>query len=286
MLRNKTALVLEGGGLRGAFSAGVVATLHHRLDIKPDYIFATSSAGPSAAFFATGQTEVAIRLWENRTYASHLISPLHLLKRRPLMDIDKLVDSFRTPTPLAVELLRDSPTRVLISVTNCRTGTAEYVPMTDSNAFDLLTATMALPLAYGRVIRLHGQDYIDGGLRGSIPLEPALELDIKNIIVVLTQPPGYRKKPSRSLKIAGRATYPNYPELWPAFEQRAEAYNRQADQVEALQREGRLHVIQPQTVLPASRMTRDRNRILQTIQAGRNTAKHWLAENDVARLLS
>ena len=272
----RTALVLEGGGLRGAFAAGVVAALDRLHSVRPDYAFATSAAGPSAAFLATGQIELAIRLWENRTHASHLISPLHLLQRRPLMDVDKLVDSFRSPKPLLVERFADSHTRVFISVTNCRTGEPEYVGMGPDNAFSLLTATMALPVAYGRVVRLCGEEYIDGGLTAPIPLEPALQRNIENIIVVLTQPAGYRKKPSRTLRVSGRLTYPRYPELWPAFQQRAERYNRTADLVDELEARGRLSVIRPPEPLPASRMTRRRDLILKTIQAGRDSARLWL----------
>lgn len=274
--RRKTALVLEGGGLRGAFSAGVVATLARNRMTPIDTIFATSSAGPCAAFFATGQSEVAIRLWENRTYDGHLISPKHWLSLRPLMDVDKLVSSFRRPIPLAVERLASSPTRVRISVTNCRSGTAEFIPMDEQNAFDLLTATMALPVAYGRVVEIHGQRYVDGGLRASIPIAPALEEDPDDIIVVLTQPRGYRKRPSKALAVAGRANYPGYPELWSAFSGRADSYNHDADQVDALERAGRLQVIRPSEPLPASRMTRNRGRIMATIQAGRNAARRWL----------
>src|SRR5690606_8637254 len=87
--REKTyALVVEGGGLRGAFCAGVLEALHHLAPTAPSHVYATSAGAPSAAYLATGQIELAIRLWETRTHASHLVSPRHWLKGRPLMDID------------------------------------------------------------------------------------------------------------------------------------------------------------------------------------------------------
>lgn len=272
----KTAIVLEGGGLRGAFCAGVMATLDRQLARRPDFVCATSAAGPSAAFLTTGQIDVSIGLWENRTHAGHLISPAHWFKGRPLMDVDKLVDTFRAPRPLAVERFDDAPTQVLIAVTNCRTGQAEFVPMRSDNAFKLLTATMALPIAYGKVVQVYEQFYIDGGLTASIPLEPVLDRDVEHILVVLTRPRGYAKIQSRSAELIARLSYPQYPELWRVFAHRAQVYNNSIEQVEALEAAGRISVIRPEAPLPASRMTRDRRRIMDTIQVGRNSAKEWL----------
>jgi predicted patatin/cPLA2 family phospholipase len=275
--RKKTALVLEGGGLRGAFTAGVVATLDSLLEKPPDLVFATSAAGPSAAFLATRQTELSIHLWQNRTHGAHLISPMHWLARRPLMDVDKLVDSFRGPRPLNTAALSNSSIEAYLAVTNCQTGGAEHVRLTQENAFALLTATMALPVAYGRVVEINGAPYIDGGVSASIPIEPALERVHDELIVVLTQPLGFRKQAGRSARLTARWAYPKHPALWNAFERRAELYNHALDVVAQLEAAGRASVIRPLAPLPASRMTRNRELILRTIQLGRNSARAWLA---------
>ena len=282
MKRRRLALVVEGGGLRGAFSAGVLATLDRLLPQRPDYIFATSAGAPSAAFMATGQIDVAIRLWENRTHASHLVSPLHWVRGRPLMDVDKLVSRFREPRALAVERIDAAFTQVYLAVTNCRTARPDYVRLTSHNAFTLLTAAMALPIAYGRVIQCQGQYYVDGGITDSIPLEPALERDVDDIIVVLTQPPGYSKSRSKAAEWLLRWQYSHYPNMLEAFMQRSECYNRCLERIEELEQRGRISVLRPAAPLPASRMTRDRERILRTIQVGRDTAREWLRQSDFA----
>lgn len=283
MKRRRLALVVEGGGLRGAFSAGALAALDRLLPRRPDFIFATSAGAPSAAFMTTGQIDIAIRLWENRTHASHLVSPMHWLRGRPLMDVDKLVSHFRDPRALAVQHIDAAPTHVYLAVTNCRTARPDYVRLTSQNAFTLLTAAMALPIAYGRVIQCDGQYYVDGGITDSIPLEPALERDIEDITVVLTQPREYRKRHSKAAEWLLRWQYSPYPNLFEAFMQRAECYNRCLERIEELERQGRISVLRPTAPLPASRMTRDRARILKTIQLGRDAAREWLRHNPFAR---
>lgn len=272
-------IVVEGGGLRGAFCAGALQALAPLLPRPVDYIFATSSGAPSAAFFALGQIDRAVRLWERWTHASHLVSPRHLLRGRPIMDVDKLVNRFRGQEPLEVERLGSVNTQAFVAVTNCRAGQAEFLRMTQRNAFALLTATMALPFAYGKVITIDGQPYIDGGVCASIPIQPALERDVDDIIVLLTQPPSYRKRPQSVAQSLLRLAYPGYPDLIHAIEQRAAGYNRQLELIARLEARRRVWVVRPKEVLPASRITRDRERILQSLEIGRQAATTWFQQS-------
>ncbi|HEX2735049.1 MAG TPA: patatin family protein [Polyangiaceae bacterium] len=274
--QRKISLVVEGGGLRGAFCAGVLAAWDRLAPRPPDFIYATSAGAPSAAYLATGQIDLAIRLWENRTHAHHLVSPLHLFKGRPLMDIDRLVREFQGPHALDLEAFAHSKTKVFIAVTNCRTANADYLKLKPDNALSVLRATMALPVAYGQVITIHGQPYVDGGVVDSIPIERALQHEDADIIVVLTQPLGYRKRRSKVAEAMVRAQYPRYPALAEAFRLRAERYNASLDRLAELEAAGRVSIIRPTAALPASRMTRDRNRIISTIQLGRDALRDWL----------
>jgi predicted patatin/cPLA2 family phospholipase len=144
---------------------------------------------------------------------------------------------------------------------------------------------MALPVVYGRVVPVDGVPYIDGGVADAIPLEAALELAPARIIVVTTRPSGYRKRPSR---IGGllRFNYARFPALWPTFANRWETYNRVIAKLEALEQSGRVQVIRPTGTLPASRMTRDRARILETLSLGESAARHFLAREGLGPLLA
>jgi predicted patatin/cPLA2 family phospholipase len=162
-------------------------------------------------------------------------------------------------------------------VTNCNTGAADHVAATERNLFQLLKATMALPVVYGRVVNVEGVPYIDGGIADAIPLQAALALDPGRLIVVTTRPSGYRKQRTPLASDLLRHNYRSFPALWPALRNRWESYNRSVMKLEALERLGRVEVIRPSTALPASRMTRDRGRIIETLELGRRAAAAFLS---------
>jgi predicted patatin/cPLA2 family phospholipase len=270
-----SVLVLEGGGLRGAFVAGALAELEGN-GVQFDHIFATSAGAASAAYVVAGQGASALRIWRERAHGGQLLSVKHLLLGRRLMDIRGLVNVFKNEIVLDAERVARSRTALSVAVTNCVTGRAEYLRATAENLFSLLEATMALPVVYGRVVPIGGVPYIDGGVADAIPLDPALQLDPGRVLVVSTRPLGYRKV---RLPIAGdwlRYHYRGFPDLWPALRMRWECYNRSIMKVEALERLGRLMVIRPSETLPASRLTRDRGRILETLELGQAAARSFI----------
>lgn len=275
----ETVLVLEGGGLRGAFVAGALAEFE-RAGIRFSHIFATSAGAASAAYLLAGQIEGALRIWNDRTHGEQLISPFHLLRGRGLMDIEGLVRVFEGE--LDARGLASSQTKLSVAVTNCNTGRADHVAVTERNVFHLLRATMALPVVYGRVVDVEGVPYIDGGITDAIPFEAARALSPRRVIVVTTRPLGYRKVKRLGGDLL-RYNYRAYPELWPALRNRWESYNRTVGKLEAFERLGLVEVIRPLAALPASRMTRDRRRIMQTLELGRSATRAFLEASGAGR---
>lgn len=272
----RTVLVVEGGGLRGAFGAGVLAELAGHFPIEACY--ATSSGAPSAAYLLTNQIRDAVRIWEEFTSGSQLVAPGRLLRGASLMDLDRLIEVFRSRVRLLVERLPAAPP-LYVAVTNCQTAQPEYLRCDPHNAFDLLKATMALPLAYGPTIPIDGVPYFDGGLTDSIPVHKALQHAAPRVVVVLTQPHGYRKRPAPRVARLLAAYYRRYPALAPAFARRFELYNGCLDEVERLQAAGSVHVIRPDAPLPASRLSRNKERIAATLLKGREAAQRYLAQS-------
>jgi predicted patatin/cPLA2 family phospholipase len=278
-------LVLEGGGLRGAFVAGALSELARCEGLRFSHIFATSAAAASAAYMVAGQIERGLQIWRERTHGGQLISARHLLRGRGLMDIEGLVEVFRGELSLDAARVELSSTALCIAVTNCMTGSADHVTATRTNVYELLKATMALPVVYGRVVPVDGVPYIDGGVSDAIPLEAALELAPTRIIVVTTRPNGYRKKPSRMDGLL-RYNYTRFPALWPALANRWQTYNLAIARLEALEEQGRVQVIRPTSSLPASRMTRDRSRIIATLELGQDAAQAFLVRQGLAPAVS
>jgi predicted patatin/cPLA2 family phospholipase len=279
---DRDVLVVEGGGLRGAFSAGVLSELSRSGSLRLAGCYATSSGAPSAAYLLTEQIEDAVRIWQDFTFGSQLISPGRLLRGKSLMDLDRLIGVFEERVQLRVDRL-PAEVPLFITVTNCNTAQAEHLRCSAKNAFALLKATMALPLAYGPTISIDGIPYFDGGLIDSIPLQKALAHGAERVIVVLTQPRGYRKRPTPRVARVLAAYYRKYPALTPAFAQRCQRYNDCLDELERLEDCDAIHVIRPPSKLPATRLSRDRTSIVATLQQGREAARSWLQTVETSR---
>ena len=268
--------MIEGGGLRGAFSAGVTAELAATGVPAFDDIVAVSSGAPTAAYLATGQPEDGIRIWREYTHGRQLIAMRNLLRGRPLLDIDRLVGVFERVVPLDTPMLARSSTRLWMGVTDCRTGDCRPIVATPNNVFDLLRATMALPVANGRIIHVEGSPAIDGGVVAPIPLGHALGLGRDRTLLVLTRPRNYRRRSAAASEWLIGWTYPRYPAVRRAMARHTRAANEVLDRIEALERDGAIAVIRPKVPLPLGRLARSRAVIEEAIAIGRATAREWL----------
>lgn len=271
------ALVIEGGGLRGAFTAGVGVELWAQGAGGFDEIVATSAGAPTAAYMVTDQAEEGAAIWRDFIHGDQLVALGNVARGLPFMDVDRLVRVFERTVPLDVARLDASRTVVTIAATSCRTGVADYVRMTSKNAFALLRATMALPVAYGRTVEVDGVPYVDGGVAAPVPLQPALAHD--DVLVVTTKPRGYRRTHGAATAFLTGCTYPRWPALRRAFALRAARANAVLDEIDRLEAQGRIRVVRPEAPLPVGRIGRDRAAIVATLEAGRAAARAFLASS-------
>src|ERR1700720_653400 len=142
----KSALIVEGGAMRGAWSAGVLAWLHEQGRRQFDLVYAASSGACSAAYFVAGMWEPGLGIW--RDLACRAVRKTNFLRRKPIIDLAYLVDHvFRQDVPLSVEALQETPTQFYIVLTDCHTGDPVYFHARDDRVFEALRATSAMPLA-------------------------------------------------------------------------------------------------------------------------------------------
>lgn len=274
-LRN--ALVIEGGGIRGSFAAGVLSELQRQGGAPYDAVYGTSAGAACAAYFVSGQADLAVTVWKDRTYGRHLVSLSNLLRGVPAMDVEGLLETFRNGRPLRVDKIDESPSQLFISMTDCEFATTRMVRATSSNVLSALHASMALPVAYGKTVTYEGRAYVDGGICDPIPFSDALRRGAQKITVVLTQPRDYQKTYSRWGQTALELNLRAYPNLWARHRDRPALYNQQLAQLTELETEGRVTAIRPQTTLPTSRISRSRPAILETIELGRAAARDAIA---------
>src|SRR6267143_235144 len=204
----KTALIVEGGAMRGAWAAGVLAFLHERGRRQYDLVYAASSGACSAAYFVAGMWEPGLTIW--REYACKVVRKTNFLRRKPIIDLAYLVDYiFKQRFPLSVEAIQKAPTRFYIVLTDCHTGEPVYFRAQDERIFDALRATSSMALATRGFDYVDGRPYADGGVSDPIPIHRALEDGATDITVVLTHSANFRLKPMP--RFLGRLAYPQFP---------------------------------------------------------------------------
>ncbi len=251
----KRALIVEGGGMRGAHSCGVMMALAESGLTSFDVVAATSAGACTAAFLVSGQPQLLPIIWTEYLHGHTFINFKNVLRKKSIMDLDYLIDDvFCIRQPLDIGSLQRSATDFYITATHCESGKATYFHNRRDPILKALKASSAIPIAYRQPVIIDNQPYLDGGLSDPIPIQKAIEAGCEEIYVVLTRPEGYRKKVS-VMNLLPRFFEKKYPRLSETMLHRHETYNRIAENLEKGHYPGRIHIIRPSQKLPISRLT-------------------------------
>ncbi len=265
----KTGLVLEGGALRTIFSSGVTDAF---LDagLMPDYTVGVSAGIAYSVSYLSRQK------WRNLQILTHYADDPRYMGMRNLLDPYNrayfgLKFAYETiPNeliPFDYDAFAAYPGEVEAVVTNLNTGAAEYLPVPRQDAhFTVLQATCALPLLFP-VIHMGGQPYLDGGCSDAIPWKRALEKGCDRVAVILTRERDYVRSEEKTIHLIERR-YRAYPRFVDTMHRRVDAYNESRAQLFALEREGRVFVIAPDSTAGFSRTERDLSKIRALWQDG------------------
>ena len=249
----RTGLVLEGGGMRGVFTCGV---LDYLMDHKISFpytvgVSAGACNGLSYMSHQRGRGKYSnIDLLAKYKYIG--IRPL--LKKRGLIDQQLLFHRFPDRIlPYNYKAYAENPNRFEMVTTDCRTGKACYweEKYDEKRIIDIVKASSSLPYACP-VIYVDGRPMLDGGIVDSIPLLRAYEQGYDKCVVVLTRNRGYRKSEKKAF--VPNFIYKQYPRLRVALRNRNKLYNAQLELVERLESEGKIIVIRPEKPIVVDRM--------------------------------
>ncbi len=266
-----SGLVLEGGGMRGIFTNGV---LDYFMDkgISFPYIIGVSAGACNALSYLSNQRGRAKYINTDLLKERNYIGLKFLLTKRNIMDFDLLFHELPEKIyPYDYETLAKSPCRLEIVTTSCRTGKACYFEEKNDpkRVIDLVKASSSLPFVCP-ITKVDGEPMLDGGIASSIPLERAISQGYYNNVVVLTRNRGYRK-PTKGTKVPFMF-YRKYPMVKEAIRQRNMIYNREIELVEKLEDEGMITVIRPEKPIEVGRMERDTKKLLALYEEGYNLA--------------
>ena len=266
----KTGLVLEGGALRTIFSSGACdAFLDKELPL-PDYTVGVSAGIAYGVSYLSRQSRRNLKLVTTYANDSRYMSMRNLLDRRNRSYFGLKFAYETIPNqllPFDYDTFEAYPGTVEAVVTNLNTGRADYLPVPRRDRHNLLLqATCAIPLMFP-VYHLDGQPYLDGGCADAIPWKRAFAQGCDRVVVLLTREREYRKGPEKTMSLL-RPVFRKYPALLEIMSTRAERYNRCREELFALEREGKVLVIAPESTAGFSRTERDTEKIRRMWQSG------------------
>ena len=268
----KRGLVLEGGGMRGIFTIGVLDAMMDS-GMEFHYVVGVSAGAWNAWSFVI--RERGRGRFSNvemlRQYKSQYLGIRQLLKTGNIFNVKLLYDDLPNRLwPFDYDEFLRGATELDIVTTNLLTGEAEYFPnhweyfdeldKEESHrlALDIILASSSLPYV-SKTVYIKGVPMLDGGIVDSIPVKRAISKGYKKNIVVLTRNKGYRKpeKSSLAFNLLSKVMYRKYPAFCDALRKRGEVYNSQLDMVDALEENGDIIVIRPDKPIVVDRIERN-----------------------------
>lgn len=268
----KTGLILEGGGLRGVFTAGVV-DLFIEKGVEFDLLIGVSAGACHGCSFLSKQRGRAYAVTVDYLDDKEFLSLGNFLKTGDLFGPDMLYGKIpKELYPIDNETFLKGKTEFYAAVTNCITGEAEFKKVNDLlDDIECVHASGSLPLA-AREVYLEGTPYLDGGIADSVPVRQAEKMGCGKNVVVLTQPKGFRLKKSRALSFV-RAAYKNYPKMVETLSNRHTIYNETLDYIESLEAQGKIFVIRPEIPLKIKTAEKNRGKLKNAYTHGYETAE-------------
>ena len=273
---DNTALVLEGGGLRGVFTCGVLDCFMDK-GIRFPFTVGVSAGACNGLSYMSGQRGRAKSSNIDLMDKHHYVGFKYLLTQGCIMDYKLLFEDFPEKIiPYDYEAYFANTDRFVMVTTNCLTGKAEYLEeKSDSKrVMDIVRASSSLPYVT-KITYVDGVPMLDGGIADSIPVEYAKSQGYERMVVILTRNKGYRKN-EKQLPVP-KFIYRKYPELRKTLASRNAEYNRTMEMIERLEDEGRMTVIRPVHPIEVDRMEKDTDKLRALYQEGYELAESFLA---------
>lgn len=274
----KKGLVLEGGAMRGLFSAGVIDILMEN-NLLPDGVIGVSAGAAFGCNMKSKQPGRVIRYnkklahdWRYASFRSLLTTGDYFGGEYAYHYMPRHLDYFD------VETFNNNPMEFWAVCTNVGTGKAVYKRLmeVDNNCLEYIRASASMPIA-ARIVTVEGKKLLDGGIADSIPLRFFQEQGYDRNLVVLTQPANYVKEPNKLMPLM-RLWLRRHPRIIRALEQRHIMYNNQLEYVRQEEKKSNTLVLRPETALTIGHLSHNPDDMQATYEHGRKVATKHLEE--------
>ena len=270
-------LVLEGGGFRGMYTCGVIDVFMEN-GICFDEVVGVSAGAAFGCNIKSKQIGRALRYNKRFCQDSRYSGLKSFIKTGDLYNkefaygiVPTILDPFDTKT------FRENPLKFTVVCTDIHTGNPVYHEIQNGDATDIewIRASASIPIV-SKPVKLDGYELLDGGVSDSIPVNWMLERSDKTVII-LTRDKSYRKESMKYIHLLKKA-FKEYPNLQKALENRYIVYNKTLDEIEQLEREGKVFVIRPSKPISCAMIEKDPNHLQEIYDIGRRDALHYLED--------
>ncbi len=266
----KTGMVLEGGAMRGMFTAGVLDVLNEA-QVEIDEITGVSAGALFGVNFVSGQNGRVIRYNKRFNGDSHYMGLRPLIKEGNIVSTKMAYEEVpRRLDPFDNEAFKRSKTSFYAVVTDVYTGEPAYIRIEDVfEQMDTLRASGSMPFV-SRPVQIGSRLYLDGGIADSIPFEWELSRNCDKLLVILTRENSYRKQAMSQAAV--RLYARRYPKLAQRLKDRHTAYNSAVEKLQQLESAGTVFVIRPSQPIHMKRMESDPDKLQAVYDLGRSDA--------------
>lgn len=266
-------LVLEGGGMRGLYTCGVLEYFMEK-DLYFNYVIGVSAGACNAASYVSRQKKRNEKVIIGFVQDWRYMSIRNLILSKSYFGMDFIFDEIPNKHVLFdFETFYKSPCAFLVGATDCRTGKPMYLNKEDlGNKFQALRASASLPMI-SPIVKYKGYELLDGGLSDSIPIEKSINDGNSKNIIVLTRNKGYRKRPAKFTTLL-KLKYKKYPLLIETMLNRYRKYNETLDYIEQLENQGQAIVIRPSKELEVGRLEKNPQKLRRLLEQGYEDTKH------------
>lgn len=271
-------LVLEGGGMRCVYTAGVLETFLKN-SVEFSYVIGVSAGAVIGTSFVSKQSGRNKRVTIDYIGDKRYMGFKNLLFKGSFFGFDFLFDKLPNQlVPFNYDAFFRSPVNYVLGVSDCASGKTRYFKKSDikdeKHLMDLLIASSSIPFI-SKVCSIDGYDYLDGGVSDAVPVSKAIKDGYNKNVIVLTRNRSYRKKKMLFGKYID-LKYGKYPEFANLLKERHNLYNKKLEFIEKLEKEKRAVVIRPEINLKVSRLEKNKARLIDLYNLGMRDGENAL----------
>ncbi|MCI8956247.1 MAG: patatin family protein [Eubacterium sp.] len=273
----KIGLVLEGGAMRGMYTAGILDILMEN-NITVDGAIGVSAGATFGCNFKSRQIGRTIRYNMKYSRDPRYAGLRSLIRTGDLYGADFCYKELPNKLDIFdVKTYKKNPMDFYVVTTDINTGKPIYhlCPNGDETDIEWYRASASMPLV-SRIVEIDGIQMLDGGISDAIPIHKFREMGYKKNIVILTQHNGYRKKKSNALPIIKLKMGRKYPNLVRDMKIRHKMYNQTLDDLKEMESNGEVYIIQPKAPITIKRTERDPDKLKSLYDIGRKEGMEHL----------